>query len=184
MVSYFEAWLSPVHDALDAISLRSWLNSPWAGNMADQLYKGANILRKFNEVGLVAVFGLASLSGRGLDQDVRDAGHYFDAGHHFDWCAYGSLACGIGLPGLLLPDARCLHFLRNVVSDAFGSCASLLQAIRLEPERGLPSSLLAGARGLALLSVVRLGAGWSCTAGTGKPCAFPVAHAGLWSWHA
>jgi hypothetical protein len=40
----------PVHDALDAISLRSWLNSPWAGNMTDELYKGANILRKFNEV--------------------------------------------------------------------------------------------------------------------------------------
>jgi hypothetical protein len=49
--------------------------------------------------------------------------------------------------------------------------ALLLQAIRLEPERGLPSSLLAGARGLALLSVVRLGAGWSCTAGTGE-CLF------------
>jgi hypothetical protein len=44
----------------------------------------------------------------------------------------------------------------------------VLQAIRLEPERGLPTSLLAGARGLALLSVVRLGAGWSCTAGTGR----------------
>ncbi|KAF6266021.1 hypothetical protein COO60DRAFT_1676403 [Scenedesmus sp. NREL 46B-D3] len=79
----------PVHDALDAISLRSWLNSPWGGSMAGELYKAANILRKFNE------------------------------------------------------------------------------ATRLEPERGLPSSLLAGARGLALLSVVRLGAGWSCTAGTG-----------------
>lgn len=79
----------PVHDALDAVSLRSWLNSPWAGSMAGELYKAANILRKFNE------------------------------------------------------------------------------AIRLEPERGLPAQLLAGARGLALLSVVRLGAGWSCTAGTG-----------------
>jgi hypothetical protein len=41
----------PVHDALDAISLRSWLNSPWSGNMADELYKAANILRKFNAVG-------------------------------------------------------------------------------------------------------------------------------------
>ncbi|WIA15988.1 hypothetical protein OEZ85_012727 [Tetradesmus obliquus] len=79
----------PVHDALDAVSLRSWLNSPWAGSMAGELYKAANILRKFNE------------------------------------------------------------------------------AIRLEPERGIPAQLLAGARGLALLSVVRLGAGWSCTAGTG-----------------
>lgn len=27
--------------------------------------------------------------------------------------------------------------------------------------------MLAGAKGLALLSAVRLGAGWSCTAGTG-----------------
>jgi hypothetical protein len=34
------------------ISLRSWLNSPWAGSMADELYKAANILRKFNEVRL------------------------------------------------------------------------------------------------------------------------------------
>lgn len=43
-----------------------------------------------------------------------------------------------------------------------------LQAARLEPERSVPATLLAGAKGLALLSVVRLGAGWSCTAGTGN----------------
>jgi hypothetical protein len=54
----------PVHDALDAISLRSWLNSPWASSMADELYKAANILRKFNEVrlaGLVAAESCQSL---------------------------------------------------------------------------------------------------------------------------
>eukprot|EP00879_Flechtneria_rotunda_P009791 GHRR01010241.1.p1 GENE.GHRR01010241.1~~GHRR01010241.1.p1 ORF type:complete len:565 (+),score=243.91 GHRR01010241.1:902-2596(+) len=79
----------PVHDALDAISLRSWLNSPWTSCMSEELYKAANILRNFNE------------------------------------------------------------------------------AFRLEPEQGLPATLLAGACGVALLSVVRLGAGWSCTAGTG-----------------
>jgi hypothetical protein len=47
------------------ISLRSWLNSPWAGNMADELCKAANILRKFNEVRLGVlchvVFGLFEL---------------------------------------------------------------------------------------------------------------------------
>jgi hypothetical protein len=40
----------PVHDALDSISLRSWLNNPFGGNMPDELYKAANILHKFNKV--------------------------------------------------------------------------------------------------------------------------------------
>ncbi|KAF8059433.1 Sh3yl1 [Scenedesmus sp. PABB004] len=79
----------PVHDALDAVSLRSWLNSPWGGDMAAEVYKASNIIRTFN------------------------------------------------------------------------------QTFRLEAERGLPASLLAGAKGLAILSVARVGAGWSCTAGTG-----------------
>jgi lipid-binding SYLF domain-containing protein len=43
----------------------------------------------------------------------------------------------------------------------------LLQAVRPELERQVPTSLLRGVRGLALLSVMRVGAGWSCTAGTG-----------------
>eukprot|EP00775_Hariotina_reticulata_P009611 gene9611-9772_t len=43
-----------------------------------------------------------------------------------------------------------------------------LQVWRLEAESGLPASLLSGGvRGLALMSMARLGAGWSCTAGTG-----------------
>lgn len=42
----------PVHDALDAVSLRSWLNNPWSSNMADELYKAANILSCFNQVGM------------------------------------------------------------------------------------------------------------------------------------
>ncbi len=43
----------------------------------------------------------------------------------------------------------------------------ILQAARLEPERALPTSMLAGARGLALLSVLKVGAGWSATVGSG-----------------
>lgn len=55
---------------------------------------------------------------------------------------------------------RAPHLLSN--SPSFTT-----QALRPELERQLPTSLLRGVRGLALLSVVRVGAGWSCTAGTG-----------------
>jgi hypothetical protein len=79
----------PVHDAIDAVSLRSWLNSPVSGSLEDDVYKATNILRTF------------------------------------------------------------------------------MGAARLEPERQLPAGVLTGARGLALLSVLRVGAGWSCTVGTG-----------------
>ncbi|GBF96574.1 hypothetical protein Rsub_09157 [Raphidocelis subcapitata] len=79
----------PVHDAIDAVSLRSWLNSPVSSSLEDDVFKASNILRTF------------------------------------------------------------------------------MAASRLEPERGLPSSVLAGARGLALLSVLRVGAGWSATVGSG-----------------
>jgi hypothetical protein len=40
----------PVHDALDAVSLRSWLNNPWGGCMADEVYKAANIVHSFSQV--------------------------------------------------------------------------------------------------------------------------------------
>ena len=40
----------PVHDALDAVSLRSWLNNPLGGSMADELYKAANIVHAFSQV--------------------------------------------------------------------------------------------------------------------------------------
>jgi hypothetical protein len=43
----------PVHDALDAVSLRSWLNNPWGSCMADELYKGANIVNAFSQVSYV-----------------------------------------------------------------------------------------------------------------------------------
>jgi hypothetical protein len=55
----------------------------------------------------------------------------------------------------------CLFF------SSFFIFVPLLQALRPELERQLPMSLLRGVRGLALLSVMRVGAGWSCTAGTG-----------------
>lgn len=41
------------------------------------------------------------------------------------------------------------------------------QATRLQPEAGLPTALLAGARGLVIMSLIKLGAGWSATFGTG-----------------
>lgn len=40
----------PVHDALDAVSLRSWLNNPWGSCMADEVYKAANIVNAFSQV--------------------------------------------------------------------------------------------------------------------------------------
>ncbi|KAI8466576.1 MAG: hypothetical protein J3K34DRAFT_524441 [Monoraphidium minutum] len=92
----------PVHDALDAVSLRSWLNSPVSGSLEDDAYKATNILRTFMAAG------------------------------------------------------------------------------RLEQERGLPAGVLRGARGLALMSVLRVGAGWSATFGTG----LVVARQGDGSWSA
>ncbi len=41
------------------------------------------------------------------------------------------------------------------------------QAVHLPPEAGLPTAALQGAEGLALLTVVKVGAGWSFTFGTG-----------------
>jgi hypothetical protein len=40
----------PVHDALDAVCLRSWLNQPWGSCMADEVFKAANIVRAFTQV--------------------------------------------------------------------------------------------------------------------------------------
>eukprot|EP00983_Pelagomonas_calceolata_P020527 646639-Pelagomonas_calceolata.AAC.3 len=42
----------------------------------------------------------------------------------------------------------------------------LAQAARLQPEAGLPTALLAGAKGLVVMSLIKLGAGWSATYGT------------------
>jgi len=43
-----------------------------------------------------------------------------------------------------------------------------MAASRLESERALPGGVLQGARGLALMSVLRVGAGWSGTVGSGE----------------
>lgn len=40
----------PVHDAVDAIALRSWVNVPWSGSLSDDVYKAANMLRSFADV--------------------------------------------------------------------------------------------------------------------------------------
>lgn len=37
----------PVHDAHDAISLRTWVNNPWSSRMEEDLFKAANLLRTF-----------------------------------------------------------------------------------------------------------------------------------------
>ena len=37
----------PVHDALDSVSLRSWLNAPYSSSMQVELYKAANILQAY-----------------------------------------------------------------------------------------------------------------------------------------
>ncbi len=42
-----------------------------------------------------------------------------------------------------------------------------VQTSRLQPEESIPSSVLAGACGLVIMSLVKVGAGWSATFGTG-----------------
>ncbi|KAL6753055.1 DUF500-domain-containing protein [Haematococcus lacustris] len=80
----------PVHDAvMDAVSLRSWLHSPYSRSLEDDVNKAANVLAKFT------------------------------------------------------------------------------QASRLQPEAHLPTAVLAGARGLVVMSVLKMGAAWSATFGTG-----------------
>jgi hypothetical protein len=78
----------PVHDALDAISLRSWLNSPWSGSMADELYKAANILRKFNDVRCVPVFCLNAFSGDVLCKAANILRRFNEVGDRRWLCAW------------------------------------------------------------------------------------------------
>jgi len=51
----------PVHDALDAVSLRSWLNTPWSSSMADEVFKAANIVNAFSQVRFA--YGAAGVVG-------------------------------------------------------------------------------------------------------------------------
>jgi hypothetical protein len=44
-----------------------------------------------------------------------------------------------------------------------------LQASRLGGEVHLPTAVLAGARGIVAMSLLKVGAGWSATYGTGEP---------------
>ncbi|XP_021288627.1 LOW QUALITY PROTEIN: uncharacterized protein LOC110419830 [Herrania umbratica] len=41
----------PTHDLTDLSTLRSWLNIPWGQSMEYEIYKAANIVRNYNEVG-------------------------------------------------------------------------------------------------------------------------------------
>lgn len=79
----------PVHDTIDSVALRSWVNNPFSGELGADVYKVCNILQSFVNVG------------------------------------------------------------------------------RLSPEASIPPAILQGAKGLAVLSVLRVGAGWSGTYGTG-----------------
>lgn len=79
----------PIHDALDNVSLRAWLNTPWTTNLEDDCYQAANIVQSFANVN------------------------------------------------------------------------------RLHPEQGLPTKVLHRCKGLAVLSVLKVGAGWSCSFGSG-----------------
>lgn len=40
----------PVHDALDAVSLRSWFNSPWTSTLEADIYKSTNMVLGFTQV--------------------------------------------------------------------------------------------------------------------------------------
>ena len=41
----------PVFDALDAVSLRTWVNSPYCSSLEGDVFKAANVLSKFTKVG-------------------------------------------------------------------------------------------------------------------------------------
>ncbi|KAG0485737.1 hypothetical protein HPP92_009816 [Vanilla planifolia] len=41
----------PVHDLTDLSTLRSWLNFPWSYSMESEIYKAANIVRAYSQIG-------------------------------------------------------------------------------------------------------------------------------------
>ncbi|PKA64613.1 Carotenoid cleavage dioxygenase 8 like B, chloroplastic [Apostasia shenzhenica] len=43
----------PTHDLIDLSTLRSWLNFPWGNSMEYEIYKAANTIRGYNEVGFL-----------------------------------------------------------------------------------------------------------------------------------
>lgn len=59
----------------------------------------------------------------------------------------------------------------STLEDDIYKVANILQtfthASRAEPEKGLPTAVLQGARGLAVLTALKVGAGWSAAYGTG-----------------
>ncbi|EFJ41459.1 hypothetical protein VOLCADRAFT_119689 [Volvox carteri f. nagariensis] len=105
---------------------------------------------------------------------------------------------GVRTPQRDSPDAISLRawlnspWTSNLGEDIFKAANMLttfVKAIRLRPEAGLPTAALQGVEGLALLTVARLGAGWSFSFGTGlvvartpggwsAPCAISAAGMG------
>jgi lipid-binding SYLF domain-containing protein len=63
-------------------------------------------------------------------------------------------------PPALAPASVCFCRSVNIVRH-FSSVGTV------KPERGIPQAVLAGCAGLAILSVFKVGAGWSCGLGTG-----------------
>lgn len=189
----------PVHDALDAVSLRSWLNNPWGSSMGDEVYKVgvmcditfgecSHTLRKEGlhtvttcnhacvpepnlrfprSLFVSRLFWLYNTSThRQPTSCTRSARCVFRVGcAMFDSTAECDVAhklCDNSSAPLLPAHQHALLY-----TQSYSHYLSNTQALRPELERHLPTSLLRGARGLALLSVMRVGAGWSCTAGTG-----------------
>ncbi|PNH02684.1 hypothetical protein TSOC_011310, partial [Tetrabaena socialis] len=76
------------------------------------------------------------------------------------------------------------------VFKAANMLSTFVKAVHMQPEAGLPTACLQGAAGLALLTVARVGAGWSLSYGTGlvvgrnpsggwsAPCAISAAGVG------
>ncbi|KAG2498194.1 hypothetical protein HYH03_003948 [Edaphochlamys debaryana] len=88
----------------------------------------------------------------------------------------GTLAAAAQPPVQDCPDAVSLRAWLNSpwtaslgedVFKAANMLSTFVKAVHLQSEAGLPTAALQGAAGLALLSVARLGAGWSVSFGTG-----------------
>ncbi len=134
----------PVHDAvLDSVSLRAWLNAPYCASLEQDVFKAANVLAKFTQV--------RALEGGSAVPRVQ---HGMDAFHRAVACMHS--------PG-------CVQLWDSMVE---GVCVCVCvcaraQVSRLHPESGVPAAVLAGACGLVVMSLVKVGAGWSATFGTG-----------------
>lgn len=156
----------PVHDTTDWSVWRSLLNSPLTQRLEDDIFKRW----AFTFSCVLSQEGRASLQGCACGLKWR--GCSARAAVARDGARGSAMLCmrrpcarntGLLLPAPLVSTSTvrvCALCSVNIVRHFSGVGG-------FKPERGIPEAVLAGTAGLAILSVLKVGAGWSCGMGTG-----------------